>query len=83
MTGFKELNLSGAALHRIETLGFKQPTPIQQEAIPALIEGRNVVGQAQTGSGERGDCHDAGYSIGYRRADQNRAASGKTPSICR
>ncbi len=52
MTGFKELNLSGAALHRLETLGFKQPTPIQQEAIPALIEGRNVVGQAQTGSGK-------------------------------
>ncbi len=33
-------------------MGYEQPTPIQLEAIPALLEGRNVLGQAQTGTGK-------------------------------
>jgi len=33
-------------------LNFDQPTPIQVAAIPALLEGRDVVGQAQTGAGK-------------------------------
>jgi ATP-independent RNA helicase DbpA len=40
-------------LHRaIETLGFRQMTPIQASALPAMLQGRDVVGQAQTGSGK-------------------------------
>lgn len=49
---FKEIGLSKPAVHRLEALGFTQATPIQEQAIPALMEGRNVVGQAQTGSGK-------------------------------
>ena len=52
VTSFKEIGLSKPAIHRLEGLGFIQATPIQEQAIPALMEGRNVVGQAQTGSGK-------------------------------
>ena len=42
-----------AALHRVlDGQGITQPTPIQAEAIPALLEGRDVIGQARTGSGK-------------------------------
>jgi ATP-dependent RNA helicase DeaD len=41
------------ALHRVlESQGITQPTPIQAEAIPALLDGRDVIGQARTGSGK-------------------------------
>ena len=49
---FEKLGLQVQLLQAIEQLGYEQPTPIQLAAIPALLEGRNVVGQAQTGTGK-------------------------------
>ncbi len=49
---FSELNLSDEVLKAIDKLGFEQASPIQAEAIPALMQGRDVVGQSQTGSGK-------------------------------
>ncbi|MDO5034113.1 MAG: DEAD/DEAH box helicase [Actinomycetaceae bacterium] len=49
---FSDLNLSAPILDAISELGFEEPTPIQAEAIPALLEGRDVVGVAQTGTGK-------------------------------
>ncbi len=49
---FENLGLLPQFVQVVETLGFEQPTPIQQAAIPALLEGRNVIGQAQTGTGK-------------------------------
>lgn len=49
---FSELNLSAELLRAIEKLGFEQAAPIQAEAIPILMAGRDVVGQSQTGSGK-------------------------------
>lgn len=49
---FSELNLSEATLKAIDKLGFEQAAPIQAAAIPLLMEGRDVVGQSQTGSGK-------------------------------
>jgi len=49
---FENLGLLPELMQAIETMGFTQPTPIQQAAIPALLGGRNVVGQAQTGTGK-------------------------------
>ena len=52
MTTFKELGLSQPVLDALEHLGYKQPTPIQEETIPLLLQGRDVIGQAQTGTGK-------------------------------
>jgi ATP-dependent RNA helicase DeaD len=49
---FSELGLSSEVLKAIDRLGFEQPAPIQAESIPVLLEGRDVVGQSQTGSGK-------------------------------
>src|SRR3954462_7003386 len=49
---FSELGLSAELLKAIDKLGFEQASPIQAEAIPILMTGRDVVGQSQTGSGK-------------------------------
>src|SRR2546421_4404763 len=49
---FSELGLSAEVLRAIDKLGFEQAAPIQAEAIPLLMQGRDVVGQSQTGSGK-------------------------------
>ncbi|MCC0176903.1 DEAD/DEAH box helicase [Waterburya agarophytonicola K14] len=51
-TTFKELGLSDACATQLEKLGFEAPTQIQQDAIPALLEGKDIVGQSQTGTGK-------------------------------
>lgn len=49
---FENLGLLPELMQAVEKMGFTQPTSIQQAAIPVLLEGRNVVGQAQTGTGK-------------------------------
>jgi len=49
---FSELGLSSEVLKAIDKLGFEQAAPIQAEAIPVLMQGKDVVGQSQTGSGK-------------------------------
>ena len=49
---FKDLGLSDSRVSHLEALGFTTPTAIQAEAIPHLLAGRDVVGQAQTGTGK-------------------------------
>jgi ATP-dependent RNA helicase DeaD len=49
---FASLGLSPAILKAVEALGFEEPAPIQAAAIPVMIEGHDVVGQSQTGSGK-------------------------------
>ena len=52
MATFAELGLSKSILDALAHLGYEDPTPIQEQAIPALLEGRDVIGQAQTGTGK-------------------------------
>ena len=52
MTTFAELGLSPSTLEAIEDVGYEKPSPIQEQAIPPMLEGRDVIGQAQTGSGK-------------------------------
>ena len=52
MATFKELGLSEPILEALQHLGYDQPTPIQEQTIPMLLEGRDVIGQAQTGTGK-------------------------------
>jgi len=49
---FNQFNLSPAVKKGLESLGFKTPTPIQQHAIPLVLEGRDAILQAKTGSGK-------------------------------
>jgi ATP-dependent RNA helicase DeaD len=49
---FEDLGLSPPLLEALAHLGYERPTPIQEQAIPALLEGRDVIGQAQTGTGK-------------------------------
>jgi len=51
-TGFAELGLSQGVLDAIEALDYREPLPIQVEAIPVIMRGRDIIGQAQTGSGK-------------------------------
>jgi ATP-dependent RNA helicase DeaD len=51
-TSFSELGLSEGILQTLEELGYVEPTPIQAQAIPELLNGHDVIGQAQTGSGK-------------------------------
>lgn len=49
---FKDLNLKDSILQAIEDLGYENPSQIQAEAIPLAIEGFDLIGQAQTGTGK-------------------------------
>src|SRR5215472_8809868 len=50
--GFADLALAPELLHALTGLGYEEPTPIQRAAIPPLLEGRDLVGQAATGTGK-------------------------------
>src|SRR5687767_4983382 len=50
--GFAALGLEARLLATLEMLGYEEPTPIQKEAIPPLLAGRDVLGQAATGTGK-------------------------------
>jgi ATP-dependent RNA helicase DeaD len=52
VTTFAELGLSAPVLQALEDVGYEKPSPIQEQGIPPLLEGRDVIGQAQTGSGK-------------------------------
>ena len=51
---FKELDLIEPILNALETKGYSIPTPIQQQAIPIILSGSDIMGCAQTGTGKHG-----------------------------
>src|ERR1700728_3894321 len=51
-SGFADLTLAAELCHVLSGLGYEEPTPIQLAAIPPLLEGRDLVGQAATGTGK-------------------------------
>src|SRR5918912_37633 len=51
-TGFHNLSLSPELLAALERAGYREPTPIQAAFIPEALTGRDVMGQAQTGTGK-------------------------------
>jgi ATP-dependent RNA helicase DeaD len=52
MTSFADLGLEPDLLSALADVGYEAPSPIQEQAIPPLLEGLDVIGQAQTGSGK-------------------------------
>src|SRR6201747_2929352 len=52
MTAFADLGLSEPTLQALQDVGYEKPSPIQEQAIPILLQGEDIIGQAQTGSGK-------------------------------
>ncbi|RST74052.1 DEAD/DEAH box helicase [Siminovitchia acidinfaciens] len=52
MTKFSDLNLSPSILKAVNRMGFEEATPIQAKTIPLSMEGKDLIGQAQTGTGK-------------------------------
>ncbi len=52
MTTFQSLGLTDTLLRAVESEGYESPTPVQQQSIPPLLAGRDVLGVAQTGTGK-------------------------------
>ncbi len=55
---FQNLGLSEACVNKLQNLGFESPTEIQEKAIPLVLEGHDILGQSQTGTGKT-----AAYSL--------------------
>jgi len=49
---FKDFSLSPSLLKAVEALGYTEPTPIQERAIPVVLAGRDLMAAAQTGTGK-------------------------------
>ncbi|MFI3214633.1 MAG: DEAD/DEAH box helicase, partial [Eubacteriales bacterium] len=49
---YKESGIDVRILRAVEEMGFEQMTPIQAEAMPVILSGRDMIGQAQTGTGK-------------------------------
>ncbi len=52
MESFEELRVSRNILSAVKEMGFTKPTPIQEQAVPLLMQGSDIIGQAQTGTGK-------------------------------
>lgn len=52
LQGFEVLGVHPAIMESLDEMGFEEPTPIQAAAIPILLEGQDLIGQAQTGTGK-------------------------------
>jgi ATP-dependent RNA helicase DeaD len=71
---FSELGLSEDILRTLGELGYEDPTPIQEQAIPELLAGHDVIGQAQTGTGKTA-------AFGLPLLDYLDPASGDTQAL--
>lgn len=75
MTNFSELGLAEPILRAVTDEGYETPTPIQREVIPAMIEGRDILGIAQTGTGKTASFV---LPILHRLIDENQRPQPKT-----
>ena len=73
-TSFAELGLNEQILAGVDALGFDTPTPVQAQAIPVVLEGRDVVASAQTGTGKT-----AAFALPALQLIQGQKATSKEP----
>ena len=74
---FESLGLDGALLRAIDDQGYTQPTPIQQQAIPVVLQGKDLLAAAQTGTGKT-----AGFTLPLLQrlsAHGSKASASKQP----
>ncbi len=74
-TSFAELGLSSEILRAVAEAGYTVPTPIQQQAIPLVMQGRDIMGGAQTGTGKT-----AGFGLPILHLLQPKANSSPSPA---
>ena len=72
MTDFQSLGLSKTLLKAVEDEGYTTPTPVQQQSIPPLLDGRDVLGVAQTGTGKT-----AAFALPVLQIMERRKIQGK------
>lgn len=73
--GFAALGLDVRLVEALTSLGYEEPTPIQLQAIPPLIEGRDLIGQAATGTGKT-----AAFALPLLQRLAARERAGRNPS---
>jgi len=72
---FTQLNLSNEILRAIADQGYTTPTPIQAQAIPLILDGRDIMGAAQTGTGKT-----AGFTLPMLNLLQPNASTSASPA---
>jgi ATP-dependent RNA helicase RhlE len=72
MTRFEDLGLDTEILRAVKAKNYESPTPIQEQAIPAVLEGKDVIGCAQTGTGK---------TAGFTLPILHRLREGRSPSL--
>lgn len=73
---FKELNIIEPILRALDSEGYETPTPIQQKAIPIILDGNDILGCAQTGTGKT-----AAFSIPILQTFYNSSSKGRNRPI--
>jgi len=71
---FKDLGLSAELLSAVEKKGYREATPIQQQAIPLILEGKDILAGAQTGTGKT-----AGFTLPVLQRLQQTHSAGQKP----
>lgn len=77
MTAFSELGLSEAALAAVERMGYDDATPVQEQSIPLILEGRDVIAAASTGTGKT-----AAFLLPTLSTLPRAKGRGRTPRVC-
>ena len=75
-SGFKALGLSEALVRAVSELGYTEPTPVQQQAIPVVLAGRDLLAGAQTGTGKT-----AAFALPLLQLLIREKAAGARPGI--
>ncbi len=77
MTAFSELGLSEAALAAVERMGYDDATPVQEQSIPYILEGRDVIAAASTGTGKT-----AAFLLPTLSTLPRAKGRGRAPRVC-
>lgn len=81
MATFKDLGLSGKALAAVKRMGYDVPTPVQEQAIPLVLRGRDIIAAAQTGTGKTAAfCLPAMDKLGHAKGGQGPLMLVVTPT---